>query len=133
MLEVKHPKYVMLENVTGLVTSKMRPYFLKYIKDLQSFGYESFYKVLDAKNYGVPQHRERIFVFSILRTETDPSPEYHFPSPIPLTIKVEDILEDDVPPEYFLSSNLLEKYLTKTDINESIKKLYPEDFNTENR
>ena len=66
MLECKHPKYVMLENVTGLINKTMRPYFLKYLKDLESFGYSSFYKVLDAKDYGVPQHRERIFVISIL-------------------------------------------------------------------
>ena len=130
MLEAKHPKFVMLENVKGLITKKMRPYFLKYLKDLESFGYESFYKVLNAKDYGVPQNRERIFVFSILRTDEDPNPKYHFPSPIPLTKSVEDILEDNVPPEYFLSSDMLEKYLTKTDINESIKKLYPEDFDT---
>lgn len=132
MLAVKKPKYVMLENVKGLLTDKMRKYFFQYLKDLDSFGYTSFYKVLDAKDYGVPQHRERIFVISILRTEDEPNPEYHFPSPIKLESTVEDILEDNVSPEYFLSQPLLEKYLTKADINESIEKLYPEDFNTEN-
>lgn len=132
MLKVKHPKYVMLENVKGLITNKMLPYFHRYIKDLESFGYTSFYKVLNAKDYGIPQNRERIFVFSILRTDEDPSPQYQFPSPIPLTTKVEDILENNVSPEYFLSSDTLEKYLTKTDIDESIQKLYPEDFNTKN-
>lgn len=125
MLAVKKPKYVMLENVKGLLTDKMRKYFFQYLKDLDSFGYTSFYKVLDAKDYGVPQHRERIFVISILRTEDEPNPEYHFPSPIKLETTVEDILEDNVSPEYFLSQPLLEKYLTKADINESIEKLYP--------
>lgn len=133
MLAAKHPKYVMLENVKGLLTQKMRPYFLKYLRDLESFGYDSFYKVLNAKDYGIPQNRERIFVISILRTEDEPNPAYHFPSPIKLQTTVEDILEDDVPPEYFLSKPLLEKYLTKTDINESIQKLYPEDFDTQDR
>lgn len=133
MLAAKHPKYVMLENVKGLLTKKMRPYFLKYLKDLESFGYDSFYRVLNAKDYGIPQNRERIFVISIHRTADDPVPSYSFPSPIRLQTAVEDILEDDVPSEFFLSSNLLEKYLTKTDINESIKKLYPEDFDTQDR
>lgn len=110
MLAVKKPKYVMLENVKGLLTDKMRKYFFQYLKDLDSFGYTSFYKVLDAKDYGVPQHRERIFVISILRTEDEPNPEYHFPSPIKLESTVEDILEDNVSPEYFLSQPLLEKY-----------------------
>lgn len=49
MLAVKKPKYVMLENVKGLLTEKMRKYFFQYLKDLDSFGYTSFYKVLDAK------------------------------------------------------------------------------------
>lgn len=132
MLAVKKPKYVMLENVKGLLTEKMRKYFFQYIRDLDSFGYTSFYKVLNAKDYGIPQNRERIFVISILRTEDEPNPEYHFPSPIKLETTVEDILEDNVSPEYFLSQPLLEKYLTKADINESIEKLYPEDSNTEN-
>lgn len=132
MLEAKHPKYVMLENVKGLLSKTMRKYFFQYIRDLDSYGYTSFYKVLNAKDYGIPQNRERIFVISILRTEDEPNPEYHFPSPTKLETTVEDILEDDVSPEYFMSQPLLEKYLCKADINESIEKLYPEDFNTEN-
>ena len=48
MLAVKKPKYVMLENVKGLLTEKIRKYFFQYLKDLDSFGYTSFYKVLDA-------------------------------------------------------------------------------------
>lgn len=122
MLEAKHPKYVMLENVKGLLSKSMRKYFFQYLADLDSFGYTSFYKVLNAKDYGIPQNRERIFVISILRTEDEPNPEYHFPSPIKLETTVEDLLEDNVSPEYFLSQPLLEKYLTKADINESIRK-----------
>lgn len=127
-----HPKYLMMENVKGLVSHKFLPFFHKWLAELDSYGYNSFYKVLNAKDYGVPQNRERIFVISILRTEDEPNPEYHFPSPIKLETTVEDILEDNVSPEYFLSQPLLEKYLAKADINESIKRLYPEDSNTEN-
>ena len=132
MLAVKKPKYVMLENVKGLLSKSMRKYFFQYLKDLDSFGYTSFYKVLNSKDYGIPQNRERIFVISILRTEDEPNPEYHFPSPIKLETTGEDMLEDNVSPEYFMSQQHLEKYLSKADINESIKKLYPEDSNTEN-
>ena len=132
MLAVKKPKYVMLENVKGLLSEKMRKYFFQYLRDLDSFGYTSFYKILNSKDYGIPQNRERIFVISILRTEDEPNPEYHFPSPIKLETTVEDMLEDNVSPEYFLSQQHLEKYLSKADINESIKKLYPEDSDTKN-
>lgn len=51
MLEAKHPKYVMLENVKGLLSKSMRKYFFQYIRDLDSYGYTSFYKVLNAKDY----------------------------------------------------------------------------------
>lgn len=132
-IKSKRPKYLLMENVKGLVTKKFLPFFHLWLKELNSYGYTSFYKVLNAKDYGIPQNRERIFVISILRTEEDPTPDYHFPSPMKLDTVVEDILEDDVPFEYFLSSNTIEKYLTKTDINESIKKLYPKDFDTQDR
>lgn len=94
MLEAKHPKYVMLENVKGLLSKSMRKYFFQYIRDLDSYGYTSFYKVLNAKDYGIPQNRERIFVISILRTEDDPNPEYHFPSPIKMETTVESEFAD---------------------------------------
>lgn len=58
--------------------------------------------------------------------------EAKHPKYVMLETTVEDILEDDVSPEYYLSQPFLEKYLTKADINESIQKLYPEDFNTQN-
>ena len=120
MLAVKKPKYVMLENVKGLLSKTMRKYFFQYIRDLDSFGYTSFYKVLNAKDYGIPQNRERIFVISILRTEDEPNPEYHFPSPIKLETTVEDILEDNVSSEYFLSQPLLESISVKqTSMNQS--------------
>lgn len=125
-----HPKYLMMENVKGLVSNKFLPFFHKWLAELDSYGYNSFYKVLNAKDYGVPQNRERIFVISILRDADDSDPQYNFPSPQPLELTVEDVVEDEVSSEYFLSQPLLEKYLTLSDIDESIQKLYPEDFHT---
>lgn len=121
MIEAKHPKYIMLENVKGLLTEKMRPYFFRYLRDLESFGYVNFYKVLNASDYGIPQNRERIFVISILATEDDPNPSYNFPSPIPLEHDVEDVVEDEVPDKYYISQELLEKFLKQVDINEYIE------------
>lgn len=126
----KKPRYLMMENVKGLVSEKFRPFFLMWLKELDEYGYNSFYRVLNAKDYGVPQNRERIFVISIKRTDEDPDPRYNFPSPIPLELCVEDVLEDDVPNQYFLTDKLIGKYIQQKDINESIKTLYPEDFDT---
>lgn len=126
----KKPKYLLMENVKGLVTKKFLPFFHMWLKELESYGYASFYKVLNAKDYGIPQNRERIFVISILRTEDNPHPKYHFPSPTKLESCVEDFLEDDVPSKFYLSKESLDKYIQKKDINEAIKKFFPEDFNS---
>lgn len=60
----KKPRYLLMENVKGLVTEKVRPFFFAWLKELESYGYTSYYRVLNAKDYGVPQNRERIFVIT---------------------------------------------------------------------
>lgn len=121
MLEAKHPKYVMLENVKGLLTKTMLPCFLKYLSDLESFGYKNFWKVLNAKDYGVPQNRERVFVISILRDEQDPEPQYTFPSPIPLSSTVEDVVEDEVDEKYYLKAEHVNKFISLVDMEEFVR------------
>ena len=60
------PKYVVWENVKSLTTNKkFRPYFEKYLKTMESYGYKNHYKVLNSRDFGIPQNRERVFVISI--------------------------------------------------------------------
>lgn len=98
----KHPRYLLMENVKALVSLKFLPYFLKWQSELVSYGYSNFARVLNAKNFGVPQNRERIFMVSIL----DRQATYHFPEPFPLDRRIKDILEEDVDDRYFLSEKL---------------------------
>lgn len=65
-IEAKKPKYLLMENVKALTYKKFRPYLEKWLDYLKDLGYTNFAKVLNAKNYGVPQNRERIFVVSVL-------------------------------------------------------------------
>ena len=60
------PKYLLLENVKNLVGKKFKPQFDEWLDYLESLGYSNYWKVLNAKDYGVPQNRERVFVISIL-------------------------------------------------------------------
>lgn len=99
----KRPKYLLLENVKALVSKKFLPTFNKWIKDLEDYGYYNTWKVLNAKDYGVPQNRERVFLISIRRDLLDPSPVYHYPKPFPLELRLKDILEPKVDEKYFLS------------------------------
>lgn len=97
------PKYLLLENVKNLISKKFKPYFDEWCRYLESLGYKNFYKVLNGKNYNVPQNRERIFLLSIRNCRKD----YVFPNDIPLTTKLGDLLESNVADKYFLSEKLI--------------------------
>ncbi len=103
----KRPKYLLMENVKNLVSSAFRPTFFKWLRELEGYGYTNHYKVLNAKDYGVPQNRERIFVISI----RDEEGCYYFPEPIPLKKRIRDIVEENVDEAYFLSPSQIEGIL----------------------
>lgn len=107
IIEHCRPKYLLLENVKNLVGKKFKPQFDEWLDYLESLGYTNYTKVLNAKDFGVPQNRERVFVVSILG-EHEP---YEFPKPIPLKKCITDILEDQVDENYYIDkpSNLITK------------------------
>lgn len=96
------PKYLLLENVKNLVGKKFIKDFERWLSFLNSLGYYSNWEVLNAKDYGIPQNRERIFVVSSLENM-----HYKFPKPVELKSKMKDLLEEKVDGKYYLS----EKYL----------------------
>lgn len=106
----KKPKYLLLENVAALVSKKFLPLFNKWKGELEGYGYANFDAVLNSKDYGVPQNRKRIFLFSILRTEEDPYPYYQFPEPFPLERRLKDVLEPQVDEKYYLSDKIIEGF-----------------------
>lgn len=100
-IEAKRPKYLLMENVKNLVSNKFRGVFFKWLRTLEEYGYTNYYQVLNAKDYGVPQNRERIFVVSILGEH----PIYYFPAPIELKKRIKDIVEPSVGKEYYLTND----------------------------
>lgn len=94
----KRPKYLLLENVKALIQKKNIPQFKKWLEELESYGYTNFWQVLNAKDYGVPQNRERVFVISIRERE-----RYEFPKPFKLDKCMRDILEECVEEKHYLS------------------------------
>lgn len=64
--EYKQPKYILLENVKGLLTGKMKPTFEIIISELHRIGYDVRYAILNSKDYGIPQTRERLWMFAML-------------------------------------------------------------------
>lgn len=102
------PKYLLMENVKNLVGDKHKHNFIRWLHVLEMMGYQNYYKVLNAKDYGVPQNRERVFVVSILGCQ-----QYLFPNPIKLEKRLKDILERDVDEKYYLSQKLIDGFLDK--------------------
>lgn len=110
----KKPRYILFENVKALVSRKFLPYFLKWQDELSSYGYSNFAKVLNARDYGVPQNRERIFMVSVL----DENASYHFPEPFPLYKRLKDVLEEEVDERYYLSKKIIDTFIERNKINE---------------
>lgn len=110
IVEKLKPKYVVWENVKNLLSKKHRHNFDAYLEAMGKFGYKNYYQVLDAQNYGVPQHRERIFTVSILGDGG-----FKFPEPIPLRKRLKDVLEKEVDQKYYLDS----KYEEFIKVNEN--------------
>ena len=79
VIEFCKPKYLLMENVKNLLSKKFKNDFDKWINWLNIQGYNSYYEVLDAKNFGIPQHRERVFVISI-RKDIDNGFKFNIPN-----------------------------------------------------
>ena len=109
-IAAKHPRYLLMENVKALASGKFVKYLNKWQAFLHNEGYDNFTQILNAKDYGVPQNRERVFMVSILRTEDDPNPCYYFPKPFKLEKRIKDVLEQDVDESFFLSDKALEYF-----------------------
>lgn len=112
----KRPKYLCLENVKAMVSKKFLPMFNLWQLELERLGYRNFAEVLNAKDYGVPQNRERIFLVSI-RDDGD-LPRYFFPQPFPLERRLKDVLEDNVDEKYYLSDKMLD-YFNRVDADKT--------------
>lgn len=104
---IKRPKYLLLENVKALVSKKFLPLFGKWVSFLENYGYYCTHQVLNAKDYGVPQNRERVFLWSVRRDVLDPTPQYSFPKPFPLERRLKDVLEEQVDEKYYLSDKII--------------------------
>jgi DNA (cytosine-5)-methyltransferase 1 len=97
------PQVLLMENVPDVIGSKNIAHFSKWLEKLESLGYHCYWKVLNAKDYGIPQNRERCFMVSILGDYY-----YDFPKKIQLENKLKDILENEVDEKYYLSSKAIE-------------------------
>lgn len=95
------PKFAIAENVKALTNKKFSNEFKTVLDSLEEVGYNNYYQVLNAKDYGIPQNRERVFIISI-RKDIDKG--FTFPDPIPLELRLKDMLDSDVDEKFYLSN-----------------------------
>ena len=98
------PKYAIAENVKALTSKKFQDEFNTVLSSLNDVGYNNYYQVLNAKDYGVPQNRERVFIVSIRKDIDDGS--FRFPEKMELKLKLKDLLENEVDEKYYLKDSL---------------------------
>lgn len=110
IVEKLKPKYVIWENVRNMLSARHKHNFDNYISKLEELGYKSFYQVLNAKDYGIPQNRERVFTISI---RNDIDKQFMFPQKQELKLRLKDVLESEVDEKYYLSEKMI-KYISAT-------------------
>ena len=109
------PKYLCLENVKNLVGKQFKPDFDAWLVRLEHLGYNTYWKILNAKSCGVPQNRERVFAFSI-RKDID-NGTFTFPLPFDNGLRLKDVLEKKVDEKYYINTeraaNLIKQLVDK--------------------
>lgn len=104
------PQVLLMENVPDVIGSKNIKHFAKWLEKLETLGYKCYWKILNAKDFGIPQNRERCFMISILGDYY-----YEFPEPIKLEHRLKDLLEENVDEKYYLSDKMLNYIVSSND------------------
>ena len=106
IIKYKKPKYAIAENVKNLVGKKFKDDFNSLLEELDSYGYTNYYKVLNAKDYDIPQNRERVFIVSIRKDVDDGKFEFPIKTKQP---KLQTYLLNEVESQYYLSKDEYKK------------------------
>lgn len=110
----KRPKYMFMENVKALVSKKFIKLFGKWCARVEDYGYRVYWQVLNAKDYGVPQNRERVFAVFI---RNDVNTSFAFPESFPLENMLKDVLEENVNDSYYLSEESVQGFFKSREGN----------------
>lgn len=120
LIKIKKPKYIMIENVKALIQKKFIDDFYSIVNEIESYGYKVYYPTvedkkgnvkptcLNAKNYGIAQNRERIFVICV-RDDIDDTIDKFYEG-FDSGLRLKDFLEDEVDEKYYLSKEVQDRF-----------------------
>ena len=134
VIETTQPRVAIAENVKNLTGKKFKEQFELVLKSLEEAGYSNYWKVLNAKDYGIPQNRERVFIISI-RKDIDKG--FEFPEPFPLKLRLKDMLDDEVDESFYISDertkslqrDLINKDTLMLDVCQYNREGHPREYN----
>lgn len=104
------PKYAIMENVANLA-QQFESDFKDMLISLDEAGYISYNKVLNSKDYGIPQNRERIFIVSIRKDVYESGVRFEWPEKMELKLRLKDLLESDVDEKYYISDSAIKRLI----------------------
>lgn len=116
------PKFLLQENVRALVNEVNIDDFREWQQVCSDCGYDNYWAILNAKDFGVPQNRERVFMLSVRRDLG--LPRYRFPKPFRLVKCIADILDEEVPESYYLKPDSVIKFLQTNEADQSADIFY---------
>jgi DNA (cytosine-5)-methyltransferase 1 len=121
VIEAKRPNFGVYENVKNLVGKQFRNTTFKLFEDeLSEYGYNVYWQVMNSKDYGVPQNRERLILLFI-KKELD-NGKFVFPKGFDNGIRLKDIMEDDVDAKFYISEERLKQFVPQESKKDSVVK-----------
>ena len=122
VIRANHPKWGIYENVKNIVGARFKETFQMFLDELHEYGYNTYFCVLNAKDYGIPQNRERVYLIIILK-ELD-NGKFKFPEPFDNGVRLKDVLEDEVDEKYYINTpkakELVDELLTSGKLDKAV-------------
>ena len=127
VIRANKPNWGIYENVKNIVGKKFEDTFNMFLDELHEYGYNTHYQVLNAKDYGIPQNRERVYLI-IIKKELD-NGQFKFPEPFDNGLRLKDMLEEEVDEKYYINTEksqalineLIESGKLEKDISNSVR------------
>lgn len=119
VVRANKPNFGIYENVKNIVGKQFKDTTFKLFTDeLEEYGYNVYWKVLNAKNYGIPQNRERVYLLFI-KKDLD-NGRFKFPEPFDNGLRLKDLLEDEVDDKFYISDEKVERFITNLNDKNSL-------------
>lgn len=118
VIRANKPNFGMYENVKNIVGKQFKDTFKMFTDELDEYGYNVYWKVLNAKDYGIPQNRERVYLIFI-KKELD-NGKFTHPEPFDNGMRLKDVLEENVDEKFYISEDKVQRFLTNLNNEDAL-------------